>query len=66
MFNIKSTSDWKGFGQNKDKTFNIVCGHCGAGFKTRAHANSAAIRTKWVFCPTCGTKMIHNPVEEKC
>lgn len=46
---------WIEMGTNKDGTHNIKCSKCGEGYKTRGHARSIATKTKYKFCPNCGS-----------
>ena len=48
---------WIEMGQNRDKTHNVICSECKAGFKFRGHANSIHTKTKYKYCPSCGAKM---------
>lgn len=48
---------WMEMGTNADGTHNIKCGECGAGYKTKGHANSILTKAKYKFCPRCGAKM---------
>lgn len=48
---------WMEMGTNADGTHNIKCSECGAGYKTKGHANSILTKAKYKFCPQCGAKM---------
>lgn len=48
---------WMEMGTNADGTHNIKCSECGAGYKTKGHANSILTKAKYKFCPRCGAKM---------
>lgn len=53
----QKTGHWIEMGQNRDKTHNVICSECKAGFKFRGHANSIHTKTKYKYCPHCGAKM---------
>lgn len=48
---------WIEFGENKDGTHNMRCSKCGAGLKSKGHANSYYTKHKYRYCNNCGTKM---------
>lgn len=48
---------WLEYGENKDGTHNIRCSKCGAGLKSKGHANSYYTKRKYRYCRNCGTKM---------
>lgn len=65
VLKIKGESKWIERGFNpKDKTHNITCPICGAGFKFRGHARSQKTCEKFKFCPTCGTKLVDETKEK--
>ena len=35
-----------------------VCPFCGAGYKSRGHANSYYTMERYVFCPHCGKNLL--------
>ena len=51
------TGKWVEYGMNTDGTHNIKCNQCGAGFRTRGHANSHNTKERFKWCPTCGADM---------
>lgn len=55
MGNAERKGKWIEMGANKDGTHNIKCSKCGEGYKTRGHARSIATKTKYKFCPNCGS-----------
>ena len=48
---------WLEYGENKDGTHNIRCSKCGAGLKSKGHANSYYTKHKYKYCRNCGAKM---------
>lgn len=48
---------WLEYGENKDGTHNIRCSKCGAGLKSKGHANSYYTKRKYRYCRNCGAKM---------
>lgn len=48
---------WIEYGENKDGTHNMRCSKCGAGLKSKGHANSYYTKHKYRYCPNCGAKM---------
>ena len=48
---------WVEYGENKDGTHNMRCSKCGAGLKSKGHANSYYTKHKYRYCPNCGAKM---------
>ena len=48
---------WIEYGENKDGTHNIRCSKCGAGLKSKGHANSYYTKRKYRYCRNCGAKM---------
>ena len=53
----RPTGKWVEYGMNTDGTHNIKCNQCGAGFRTRGHANSHNTKERFKWCPTCGADM---------
>ena len=58
MIKASTRSKWLEKGRNKDKTHNIVCPFCGAGYKSRGHANSYYTMERYAFCPRCGKNLL--------
>lgn len=48
---------WLEYGENKDGTHNIRCSKCGAGLKSKGHANSYYTKRKYRYCQNCGARM---------
>ena len=48
---------WVEYGENKDGTHNMRCSKCGAGLKSKGHANSYYTKHKYRYCQNCGAKM---------
>lgn len=48
---------WLEYGENKDGTHNMRCSKCGAGLKSKGHANSYYTKHKYRYCQNCGAKM---------
>lgn len=57
VFEPVKRGKWMEMGTNADGTHNIKCSECGAGYKTKGHANSILTKAKYKFCPRCGAKM---------
>ena len=58
MISKNICSRWVEKGTNKDKTHNIICPECGAGYKSRGHAKSYYTAERYRFCPSCGKKLV--------
>lgn len=48
---------WIEYGENQDGTHNMRCSKCGAGLKSKGHANSYYTKHKYRYCRNCGAKM---------
>lgn len=48
---------WIEYGENKDGTHNMRCSKCGAGLKSKGHANSYYTKHKYRYCHNCGARM---------
>ena len=48
---------WIEYGENKDGTHNMRCSKCGAGIKSKGHANSYYTKHKYRYCRNCGARM---------
>ena len=55
---------WIEYGENKDGTHNMRCSKCGAGLKSKGHANSYYTKHKYRFCNNCGAKMDREETNE--
>lgn len=48
---------WIEYGENQDGTHNMRCSKCGAGLKSKGHANSYYTKHKYRYCQNCGARM---------
>ena len=48
---------WIEYGENKDGAHNMRCSKCGAGLKSKGHANSYYTKHKYRYCRNCGARM---------
>lgn len=48
---------WIEYGENQDGNHNMRCSKCGAGLKSKGHANSYYTKHKYRYCRNCGAKM---------
>ena len=55
---------WIEYGENKDGTHNMRCSKCGAGLKSKGHANSYYTKRKYRYCRNCGAKMGEEEINE--